>query len=84
MNFDEAKELYDSGRLEKLPDAQIVGIQLWQERLVVNAGIFHLALERVLGRPVPTSEFAFPDALRQEALAKGVRQIDLAELNAGT
>ena len=46
----------------------IVMFQLFQNRLCMDFGDFHEAIEKVLGRPVYTHEFAHPENLQQELL----------------
>ena len=50
---------------------QIVALQLFQRRLCVPFDVFHEAIEKVLGRPVWTHEFASPELLKLEYL--GIR-----------
>ncbi len=47
-------------------DEQIVGFQLFQDMLAIPFGVFHGAIQRVLGRPVFTHEFADVPSLRAE------------------
>ena len=51
---------------------QIVALQLFQERLCLSFDVFHKAIEKVLGRPIWTHEFAFVEKLRLEYL--GIRK----------
>jgi hypothetical protein len=45
---------------------QIAEFQIEQDRLCMPFDIFHEAIEKTLGRPVFTHEFAFADGLRKE------------------
>ncbi len=52
-------------------DESIVRFQLFEDRLCMDFGEFHRAIESVLGRPVFTHEFAFinePNGLKAEYL----------------
>ena len=69
----QAKALYDSGEWKKWTDEQIVRFQLYQDRLCVEWSRFHAAMEKVLGRPVWTHEFAFHDNLVAEYEGKRPR-----------
>lgn len=63
---EEAIALHDSGAWKNWPDDTIVGFQLFQDCLAIPFSRFHEAVEKVLGRPVFTHEFAFADQLRAE------------------
>jgi hypothetical protein len=45
---------------------QIAEFQIEQDRLCMPFDIFHEAIEKTLGRPVFTHEFAFSDVIRKE------------------
>ena len=45
---------------------QIAEFQMEQDRLCMPFGVFHEAMEKTLGRPVFTHEFAFCEELRKE------------------
>ena len=45
---------------------QIAEFQMEQDKLCMPFGIFHEAMEKTLGRPVFTHEFAFRDSLKKE------------------
>jgi hypothetical protein len=47
---------------------EIVKFQLFTDRLCMDWGDFHGAVEKVLGRPVWTHEFAFAGLLQKEYL----------------
>lgn len=51
---------------EGMTHRQIAEFQMEQDRLCVPFGVFHEAMEKVLGRPVFTHEFAFRNELRKE------------------
>ena len=54
----EAIAFAESGDWKSWNAEQIVELQLFQERLCLPFDIFHEAIEKVLGRPVSTHEFA--------------------------
>ncbi len=64
----QAKRLHDSGFWRGLSDSDIVKFQLFEDRLCIPFDVFHEAVEKVLGRPVFTHEFAFMDLLQKEFL----------------
>ena len=66
----QAKALYGSGWWHDLPPRDVVGFQLFQDRLAMDFGDFHAAVEKALGRSVWTHEFAFVDGLRKEFLGE--------------
>lgn len=57
---------FDSKCYETWTPEQIVDFQLFQDRLCMPFDVFHAAIEKVLGRPVFTHEFAFRDRLIKE------------------
>ena len=63
---EKAVALAESGWWKNATDKQIVDFQLFEERLCMDFGRFQEAVEKVLGRPVFTHEFARPDLLRSE------------------
>lgn len=58
MTEAQAIALYNSKKWETWTDEQIVGLQIYQNLLCIPFGRFHAAVEKVLGRPVWTHEFA--------------------------
>ena len=74
LTLGEAKEKFKSGWWENKIAREIVDFQLYEDRLCCPFGIFHGALEQVLGRPVFTHEFADSKALREEY--EGKREFD--------
>lgn len=54
----EAIAFHDSGEWKSWSAEQIVELQLFQDLLCVPFSVFHEAIEKVLGRPVWTHEFA--------------------------
>lgn len=68
LTKEEAIGIYDSQVWKDWNAEEIVKLQLFQECLCVPFGVFHEAVESVLGRPVWTHEFAFADRLREEYL----------------
>jgi hypothetical protein len=65
---EEALEIDKRGDWKNWTDEQIVAFQLWQDRLCMDFGRFHEAVEKILGRSVWTHEFADPDKLRLECM----------------
>ena len=55
---------------EGMTSRQIAEFQLNQERLCMPFGVFHKAIEKALGRPVWTHEFAFSENLKQELMGE--------------
>jgi hypothetical protein len=66
LTKEEAVALYDSGAWATWTDEQIAIFQLYQELLCIPWARFQNATETLLGRPVWTHEFAFPERLREE------------------
>ena len=52
----EAVAIAESGEWREWPDRELVGFQLFQDRLCMDFSYFHEKLEQVLGRPVFTHE----------------------------
>ncbi len=68
LTREEALEFAKSDRWKTWTDEQVTMFQLWQDRLCMSFDRFHEAVEHVLGRPVYTHEFAWPDKLRLEVM----------------
>jgi hypothetical protein len=68
LTKEQAIKLYESEWWKDASDYDIVKFQLFEDLLCVPFGEFHRAIEKVLGRPVWTHEFAFIDGLRNEFL----------------
>jgi hypothetical protein len=68
MTRQEAIEMAESGWWKDKSACEIVEFQLFEDRLCMDFGAFHSAVEQVLGRTGWTHEFAFADGLRQEYL----------------
>ena len=68
MTEQEAIKMAESGWWKDECPNKIVKFQLFEDRLCMDFSAFHKAVEKVLGRPVWTHEFAFADSLRQEYL----------------
>ena len=68
MTREEAIALAETGWWKTASDQAIVGFQLFEEKLCMDFGDFHAAVERVLGRPVYTHEFGIFGNLRREFL----------------
>ena len=66
----QAKAFYDNKLYEGMTHRQIAEFQMEQDRLCVPFNVFHEAMEKTLGRPVFTHEFAFRDELRKELLGQ--------------
>lgn len=62
----EAIALAQSGWWKDKTPEEIVAFQLYEDKLCMDWGPFHEATETVLGRPVYTHEFAYPETLRAE------------------
>lgn len=63
---EQAIEVFDSGVWKDWSDEEIVGLQLFQDRLCIPFARFYSAVEKVLGRSVWSHEFAFRDLLIAE------------------
>ena len=70
VDKDTAIRMAGSNWWDIMTDEQVVGFQLFQDRLCMPFGDFQSAVERVLGRPVWTHEFARPDGMRNEFLGQ--------------
>lgn len=57
MTRDEAVAMSESGWWKDKSPREIVAFQLYEEKLCMDFGDFHAAVERALGRPVYTHEF---------------------------
>jgi len=68
LTEEEAIKCAESGIWKNWSDDEIVRFQLFQRRLCMPFSVFHRAVEKVLGRPVWTHEFANPELLREEYL----------------
>ena len=73
MDREEAIALAETGWWKNETPEAIVAFQLWEEKLCMDFGDFHLAVEKASGRPVFTHEFAFAENLKQEFLGKKPR-----------
>ena len=51
---------------EDMTYRQVAEFQIEQDKLCMPFDVFHEAIEKVLGRPVFTHEFAFRDVIRKE------------------
>lgn len=70
MTEAEAIAFHDSSVWEQWTDHQIVELQLFQRLLCVPFNRYHEAIEKVLGRPVWTHEFADTQRLQAEYRAR--------------
>lgn len=67
MTQDEAIALFDSRFWEEMTPQARAEFQLYEDRLCMPFGVFHLAIEETLGRPVWTHEIALNrDGLKAE------------------
>ena len=66
LSKEEAVGFHESRAWETMSDESVVKLQLYQERLCLPFERFHSAMEKVLGRPVWTHEFASSERLQQE------------------
>ena len=66
LTQEQAIELFDSGFWETMTLEERARFQLYETRLCMPFDIFHEAIEKTLGRPVWTHEFAYADSLRKE------------------
>jgi hypothetical protein len=65
---EQALAFYKSDVWKDWTHEQIVRLQMFQKCLCVDFSYFHECVEKVLGRPVFTHEFAYLDRLIQEYL----------------
>lgn len=71
MTQEQAIKLHDSKFWESMTYRQRAEFQLFEERLCMPFTVFHEALEKTLGRPVYTHEFAyFLDGLKKELMGE--------------
>jgi len=71
MTRDEAISLAKTEWWKGLSDRDVVGFQLFEDKLCMDFGTFHEIIERVMGRPIFTHEFAYandPNGLKAEFL----------------
>jgi hypothetical protein len=67
MTKEQAIELAKSGWWKKCSPEEAALFQLYEEKLCMDFGDFHAGVEKLLGRPVWTHEFAGVERLRAEA-----------------
>lgn len=71
LTRERAIALGESKFWEQMTAREIATFQLFEERLCVPFDVFHVAVEKTLGRPVYTHEFGLAmDSLRAELLGK--------------
>jgi hypothetical protein len=70
MTKERAIALFDSKFWEDMSHEERARFQMNEERLCMPFDVFHEAVEKTLGRPVFTHEFAFP-SLKEELLNGG-------------
>lgn len=68
LTKEQAIALFDSGWWKDKPAREVVNVQLFTTKLIMDFGDFHGAVEEALGRPVWTHEFAHPESLQKEFL----------------
>ena len=73
MTKEEAKKLSDSKFWEFMTFEDRATFQLFENRLCMPFEVFHEAIEKLLGRPVWTHEFADADRLQKEFLGERPR-----------
>lgn len=66
LTKEQAIALAETKWWENCTDEEIVRFQFFQDKLCMDFGEFHRAVEAVAGRPVWTHEFAFKDRLIEE------------------
>lgn len=72
MTKEEAKELAETGWWKTKTPREIVAFQLFERRLCMDFGAFHEAVEKSIGRPVWSHEFALNlDGIKKEFLGEG-------------
>lgn len=71
MTKKEAIEFAVSGKWKTMSDFEKVKFQLYEEKLCMPFDVYHKAVEKVLGHPVFTHEFAFEGIKKEfEAIQK--------------
>lgn len=70
LSQEQATSIFESKEWESWSAEEIVRFQLFQTRLCIPFRKFHESVEAVLGRPVYTHEFAYPDNLINEYIGK--------------
>ena len=66
LTKEQAIAFYTNRCYDNMTYRQIAEFQMEQDRLCVPFDVFHKAMEKTLGRPVFTHEFAFKEELRKE------------------
>ncbi|MFH1012888.1 MAG: hypothetical protein V1769_00070 [Thermoplasmatota archaeon] len=66
LTKEQALEIAESGVWKNWTDEEVTKFQLYQDRLCMDFSRFHESVEKTLGRPVYTHEFAFPEHLQKE------------------
>ena len=74
MTKEQAIELGDSYWWKNATPHEIVGFQFYEDRLCMDFGDFHGAMEAVLGRPVFTHEFAYKESMQAELEGKAPKK----------
>lgn len=66
LTKEQAIEIYKGGEWKDWSDEEVVKFQLYQRKCCLPFNVFHVAVGRVLGRPVFTHEFANWQAIIDE------------------
>lgn len=66
LTEEQAIRLAETKFWETMTDHDIAKFQLFEDRLCMPFGVFHRAIEKALGRPVWTHEFATPEKLQAD------------------
>ena len=66
LTKEQAITFFENKCYEGMTYRQIAEFQVEQDRLCMPFNVFHEAIEKTLGRPVFTHEFAFRDEIRKE------------------
>lgn len=72
MTENQAVALGNSGWWKDKTPRQIAMFQLFEDRLCMPFSDYHGAMEKALGRPVFTHEFASPERLQRELLGSSL------------
>jgi len=68
LTEEQAKKLFDCKFWEPMSLRDRALFQMHEKRLCMPFIVFHEAVEKTLGRPVFTHEFAYPDLIKKELL----------------
>jgi hypothetical protein len=65
---EQAKRLFESDFWKNMDVKHIALFQIFEDRLCMPFAIFHQSVEKTVGHPVWTHEFARPERLRNEVI----------------